>query len=108
MRGDGRSAAGVLAAILALLGIGIAIPANVVSGYLPPSVTSRRALWVGVLACGALAAMVLTWLSNGQSRRPPAILSQVPPVPGWVDRGELAKVLSALGDGKHVGEGLAC
>ena len=93
---NGKVIGGLLAAVLALLGIGIAIPLNVVSGYLPAGAIGNRSLWIGLVVCGAMGVVVLTWLTYWQAHRPPAVLSQVPPVPGWVDRGELAEVLSAL------------
>jgi WD40 repeat protein len=107
VHGHRRTVGGLLAGLLALLGIGIAIPLNVVGSYLPSSVTGHRPLWIGLLACAAIVVVVLTWLSYWQSNRPAVVLSQVPPVAGWVDRAELAEVLSALKAGGSEGAALA-
>ena len=97
MRGRRRLLPGLLAGFLALLGILIAIPVTVVSGYLPAAVTGHRPVWIGLLAGGAAVIAALTWLaSRAAARKPGPWLSVVPAVPGWVDRGELAEVVSAL------------
>jgi hypothetical protein len=87
----------LLAGLLVLLGIVIAIPLNVVSTYFPAAVTSHRPLWIGLAGGGALVIVALTWLSQWRADRiPDALLWQVPPLAGWVDRAELAEVVSAL------------
>jgi NB-ARC domain len=97
MRGRRSLLPGLLAGLLALLGILIAIPVNVVSGYFPAAVTSHRPVWIGLLAALLAVIVVLTWLaSRAADRKPGPWLSMVPAVPGWVDRGELAEVVSAL------------
>jgi hypothetical protein len=97
-RGRRRQLPGLLAGLLALLGILIAIPVTVVGGYLPAAVTGHRPVWIGLLACLAAVIAALTWwlASRAADRKPGPWLSVVPAVPGWVDRGELAEVVSAL------------
>ena len=97
MRGRRNLLPGLLAGLVALLGIVIAIPLNVVSGYFPAAVITRRPLWIALAAVLALTIVALTWLSRWSADRVPgALLSQVPQVPGWVDRAERAAVVSAL------------
>ena len=97
MRGRENLLVGLGAALLALLGIIIAIPVTVVTGYLPAAVTSHRLLWIGLLAGGAVLIAALTWLSQRLATRVPgAVLWQAPQMAGWVDREELAEVVSAL------------
>ena len=88
---------GLLAGLSALLAVLIAIPVTVVSSYLPAAVTGHRPVWIGLLAGGAAVIAALTWLaSRAAAQEPGRWLSLVPAVPGWVDRGELAEVVSAL------------
>ena len=88
---------GLVAGLVVLLGIAIAIPVNVVTNYLPATVTGHRVVWIGLLAGAALVVMVLTWLSGRMAEEVPGErLSMVPQVAGWVDRAELADVVSAL------------
>ena len=97
MRGRRDLLGGLLAVLLVLLGTAIAIPLNVVSGYFPAAVISHRILWVGVAGGGVLVIATLTLLSRqGTGRGAYVAVSQVPPVAGWVDRDELAEVISAL------------
>jgi hypothetical protein len=97
VRGRRMLLPGLLAGLLALLGILIAIPVTVVSGDFATTVTRHRPVWIGLLAGGAVAIAALTWLaSRAAARKPGPWLSLVPAVPGWVDRGELAEVVSAL------------
>jgi hypothetical protein len=103
VRGRRNLLPGLLAGLAALLGILVAIPVTVVSGYLPAAVTRHRPLWIGLLAGGAVTlgvlAWLLTWLSGWSAGRVPGgRLSEAPAVPGWVDRGELAEVVAALTD----------
>jgi WD40 repeat protein len=97
VRGRGNLLGGLLAGLVVLLGMAIAIPLNVVSGYFPATVTGHRPLWIGV-ACGcALAILMSTWLSRQLTHRASgAALNQVPRPVGWVDRSELSEVVSAL------------
>jgi NB-ARC domain/Phage integrase family len=97
VRGRRSLLPGLLAGLLTLLGILIAIPVTVVSGYLPAAVTGHRLVWIALLAVGATAIAALTWLaSRAAASKPGRWPSLVPAVPGWVDRGELAEVVSAL------------
>ena len=64
MRGRGNLVPGLLAATAAVLGILVAIPVNVVSSYLPASVTGHRLAWVAGLAAAVVVIAVLTWLAG--------------------------------------------
>jgi hypothetical protein len=97
VRGYRNSLPGLVAVILALLVVVIAVPLNVVSGYLPGAVTAHRLLWIGLAATGLLAIGGLTWLSRWLAGRVADVpVWQVPPVEGWVDREELPELVSAL------------
>lgn len=95
-----RRAEGLLAALLVLLGIAVGLPLNVVGTYFPPWVTSLRALWVGLLIGVALLIVLLSWLlPRLQTRQLRGRLAGVPArAPGWIDRAELAELVSALTD----------
>jgi WD40 repeat protein len=87
----------LLAGLLVLLGIAVAIPINVVSGYFPAAATGYRPLWIGLSSVGAVVIIALTLLTNRLSGRGAAVvLFQAPPVSGWVDRAELSELVSAL------------
>lgn len=81
-----------------LLGVVIAIPANVVGLYIPAGVAGDRPLWFGLLAAGVVAMVVLNLVVQrrvGQQRA--AVPWQVPRQPvGLVSRAELAEVVSAV------------
>jgi WD40 repeat protein len=82
---------------MVLLGIAVAIPVNVVSSYLPPTVTDHKVAWVVLLSGAALAMVVLTWLSGRASGS--ALRGRLPRawlMPGWVDREELGEVVRLL------------
>ena len=51
---------------------------------------------VATAIVGTLPALYLAWVVVPAAHKPDRWLSLVPAVPGWVDRGELAKVVSAL------------
>ena len=51
---------------------------------------------VATAIVGTLPALYLAWVVVPAARKPGRWLSLVPAVPGWVDRGELAEVVSAL------------
>ena len=51
---------------------------------------------VATAIVGTLPALYLAWVVVPAAQRPGRWLSLVPAVPGWVDRGELAEVVSAL------------
>lgn len=94
MRGrEGRLAGGLVAALVIVIGI----PLNVVSSYFPAAVTGHRLVWIGFLAGGIAVVAALTLLSRRlDAGARPALLGQVPPVVGWVERAELREVVSAL------------
>jgi hypothetical protein len=74
----------------------VAIPVTVVSSYIPSTVTSHRAIWISLLAGTAVLIVLLTWLSNFVNAAPGRQMFLVPPDPSWVDRSELAEVVSSL------------
>jgi WD40 repeat protein len=100
--GGGKLLGGLIPALIVLLTIAIAIPANVVSSYLPATVTRHRVVWILLLAGAALLIAVLTWLSQRaphakRHQLPSTEMYQVPQVSGsWVDRVELAELVSVL------------
>ena len=51
---------------------------------------------VATAIVGTLPALYLAWVVVPAAQKPGPRLSLVPAVPGWVDRGELAEVVSAL------------
>jgi hypothetical protein len=87
---------GLVAALVALLGVAVAVPLTVVASYLPPTVVRNRPLWIGLLAGLAIAIAVSAWLSGSPRRPVSAGFGQVPQVRGWVERAELAEIMSAL------------
>ncbi|MFC6084101.1 NB-ARC domain-containing protein [Sphaerisporangium aureirubrum] len=91
-------APGLVAALLVVLGILVGLPVNVVSDYLPESVTASRPAWIGGLAATALLIVVLTLLlPRLVDRRARGASFRVPSRdPEWVDRPELATVAEAL------------
>ena len=96
---------GLVAGLLVLLGITIAIPVNVISGYLPSAVTGHRPLWIGVAGGGISVIVVLTLLSQRLAHRTAdAAFWQVPQVTAWEDRPELTELVTALtaADGRTV------
>src|SRR5262249_14936671 len=82
----------------AVLAIGIAIPANVVTSNLPATLTDRRVLWVALLVGLTAAMVVVTLVSQKLSAdgTRPTLAGQVPVVAGWVEREELGEVVKAL------------
>jgi hypothetical protein len=97
----------VVAGFLALLIVVIAVPLNVVTGYLPTAVTRDRLPWIGATCgLGLLIAVLTWWSSKAQSREPTpgkaktreltGPLRYLPPAVSWVERPELAQVVSAL------------
>src|ERR1035437_3014753 len=77
--------------------IAVAIPVAVVSDNLPAAVTGHRAEWIVLLVGAALVIAALTWLSGRSARQASdGRLFLLPPVPGWIDRAELAEVETAL------------
>jgi WD40 repeat protein len=87
----------LLASLLVLLGITIAIPLNIVSGYFPSTITGHRFVWICIAVAAATLVVILTWHSQRHVKSSPAaMLWQVPTVTGWVDRVELTEVVSAL------------
>ena len=83
--------------LAAVLMIAVAIPVAVVSDNLPAAVTGHRAEWIVLLVGAALVIAALTWLSGRSARQASdGRLFLLPPVPGWIDRAELAEVETAL------------
>lgn len=97
MHGRGKLL-GLLAGMLALLGVLATIPASVVGTSLSGQATRHRLLWIGLLAVLLLVIFALAWLATWLGGRVPAAARwQVPPPPaGYVDRAELAQTVSAL------------
>jgi hypothetical protein len=94
----------VVAGFLALLIVVIAVPLNVVTGYLPTAVTRDRLPWIGATCgLGLLIAVLTWWSSKAQSREPTpgkantreltGPLRYLPPAVSWVERPELAQVV---------------
>ena len=103
MRRRRSLATGLVAALLALLGIVIAIAEGVITAGLPRSVTGDLPLWIGVAIGVSAVIAALTRLRQWLVGRPPgAVLGQVPLVAGWVDRAELAQVVAVLTAGGAV------
>jgi hypothetical protein len=70
-------------------------------GFMGPALLLAFVFHQGVAAVatavvGTLPALYLAWAVVPAARKPGPRLSLVPAVPGWVDRGELAEVVSAL------------
>ena len=89
---------GLLAGVLALLGVLATIPASVVGGYLPGQLTRHRLWWIGLLAVLVLSIFALAWLSTWLGSRVPAAPRWQVPLPpaGYQNRAELAQTVSAL------------
>lgn len=97
MRSRRKLFGGLAPALAAVLMIAVAIPVTVVSSYLPAAVTGHRAEWIALLAGAALVIAALTWLSGrSATQASDGRLFLLPPVPGWIDRAELAEVETAL------------
>lgn len=97
MRYRGNLLRGSVAGLLVLLGVLVAIPVNVISGYFPRTVTGHRALWIGLLTGAALVMVGLTWLSGQLSS--PARRVRLPSVAAeswWVDREQVKEVVDLL------------
>ncbi|MGW5261948.1 NB-ARC domain-containing protein, partial [Microbispora sp. NPDC004025] len=93
-----RAADAAIGMLVVLLGIAVGLPVNVVSDYLPPSVTGHKVAWIiGLVVVTAMVAF-LTWLAPRLTgRRQRGKLFQVQPIPkGWVPRRELDAVIRAL------------
>jgi WD40 repeat protein len=109
VRYRGNLLRGSVAGLLVLLGVLVAVPVNVISGYLPSTVTGHRAWWIGLLIGAASMMAVLTWLSgrlNEQGRRVRLRADPDPASSEWVDReqvGEVVKLLTVR-DARGVGE----
>ncbi|MFG1682761.1 NB-ARC domain-containing protein [Nonomuraea sp. NPDC049269] len=93
-----RFASAVVAGLLGVVAIGVGLPVNVVSEYIPAEVQNNRPLWIGALAVAALVTMGLTWLAPGLAeQRFRGELFQIPPLSrGWVVRPELADLVQQL------------
>ena len=85
-----------LAGLLALLGIAIGIPVNVVSGYLPAAVISSRVLWIGLTVGGAALIVVIKLVLQRSAWVARRVFLHVPSASGWIDRAELREVVTAL------------
>jgi WD40 repeat protein len=93
----------LLAALLAILEPAVGIPVNVVSGFLPGTVTHHRLLW-SIAAAGFIVVIVavVLWLRRLDERAVrPVLAGQVPSAEGRASRPELRLLVSALvsGDG---------
>ncbi|MEV4576546.1 NB-ARC domain-containing protein [Nonomuraea jabiensis] len=99
-------ASNTAAGVLVLLGIAIGLPVNVVSDYLPPSVTSARGLWITGLVGTAGLIVALTLLLPRLNARSLGVLFHVSRRnPRWVDRAELERLAEALKRDPEVGAG---
>ncbi|MGW0810761.1 NB-ARC domain-containing protein [Nonomuraea sp. NPDC002799] len=81
-----------------MLTIGVGLPVNVVSDYLPDEITDFQMAWITGLVVVTFAAVWLTWLAPWLAeRRVRGRLFQVPAMPSaWVARDELDATVQAL------------
>ena len=102
MHGNRRLSPGLVAALITVIAALIAIPATVVSGYIPPALAAHKAVWIGALAVLLIALSALTvWSARRPGPEPPAV--PVEPGPGPVVVGEIPREPPAFVDRATVG-----
>jgi hypothetical protein len=79
---------GLVAALVGLVGIGVAILGNVITGYIPLSITADKPLWIAAFAAVVAAFVALSVLA-GRSAAPEPSPVQAQPPQREPDRGQI-------------------